>query len=122
MVFQTINYLLAFLCSVPELADLVRELEDVNHWISFGLFLGIEMPKLEAIEIDCRTLGNCRIKMLNEWLKKVTPTWAVVVQTLVKIGMRRLASELAQKHGSLSDVFHTITIAILMTQFVLSLL
>ena len=120
MVFQAINYLPAFLCSVPELADLMSELQDVNDWIPFGLSLGIEMPKLEAIKIDCQKVGDCRIEMLNEWLKKVTPTWAIVVQSLMKIGMRRLASELAQKHGSLSDVFHTI--AILMSQFVLSLL
>ena len=75
------------------------ELQDVNDWVTFGLYLGIKMPRLEAIKVDCPTLGNCRTQLLNEWQKKVTPTWSAVVQALVGIGMRRLASELAQKHG-----------------------
>ena len=49
----------------------------------------------------------CRIEMLNEWQKKVIPTWSAVVQALVEIGMRRLAAELARKHGSLNiDSMH----------------
>ena len=75
------------------------ELQDVNDWVTFGLYLGIKMPRLEAIKADCPALGDCRTQMLNEWQKKVTPTWSAVVQALVGIGMRRLASELAQKHG-----------------------
>ena len=98
----------------------MSELQDVNDWTPFGLCLGIKMPILEAIKVDCPTLKECRIKMLNEWQKKVTPTWAIVVQALVRIGMRRLASELAQKHGWLNDVLHTVVI--LMSQLVLSLL
>ena len=77
----------------------MNELQDVNDWIPFGLYLGIKMPRLEAIKADCPTLGERRIQMFNEWQKKVTPTWSAVVQALVGIGMRRLASELAQKHG-----------------------
>ena len=44
-------------------------------------------------------LKRHRIEMFEEWQKKVTPTWSAVVQALDEIGMRRLASELAQKHG-----------------------
>ena len=37
----------------------------------------------------------------------MTPTWSAIVQALVEIGMRPLASELAQKHGSLNiDSLH----------------
>ena len=96
------NYLF-FLCPVPDLAELVNELQDVNDWVTFGLCLGIKMPRLEAIQADHLTLGKCRTQMLNEWQKKVTPTWSAVVQALVGIGMRRLASELAQKYGWLNS-------------------
>ena len=41
--------------------------------------------------------------MFEEWRKKVTPTWSAVVQALVGIEERRLASELAQKHGQLNS-------------------
>ena len=77
----------------------MSELQDVNDWVTFGLYLGIKMSRIEAIKVDCPTLGDRRTQMLNEWQKKVTPTWSAVVQALVGIGMRSLASELAQKYG-----------------------
>ena len=82
----------------------MSELQDVNDWVTFGLYLGIRMPKLEAIKVDCPTLGERRIQMLNEWQNNEIPTWFAVVQALDEIGMRRLASELAQKHGWLRNV------------------
>ena len=85
--------------AVPELADLVSELQEVIDWIALGLYLGIKMERLEAIRADFLTLEQCRTQMLNEWQKNVTPTWSAVVQALLGMGMRRLASELAQKHG-----------------------
>ena len=89
----------SFLCTVPELADLVSELQEVIDWITFGLHLGVKIWRLRAIERDYRTIEECRIQMLNEWQKNMTPTWSAVVQALVAIGMRHLASELAQRHG-----------------------
>ena len=80
----------------------MSELQDVNDWVTFGLYLGIGMPKLEAIKVDCATLGERRIQMLNEWQKNSTPTWSAVVQALEEIGMRHLAAELAQNHGWLN--------------------
>ena len=82
----------------------MRELQEVNNWIAFGLYLGIKMSRLEAIKVDCPTFEDRRTQMLSEWQKKVTPTWSAVVQALDEIGMRRLASELAQKHGWLRNV------------------
>ena len=90
--------------AAPELSDLMSELQDVNNWVTFGLYLGIRMPKLEAIKVDCPSLGERRIQMLNEWQKNSTPTWSAVVQALVGMGMRRLAYELAQKHGWLKII------------------
>ena len=88
-----------FSFSVPELPELVNELQDVSDWIPFGLYLGIKMPKLESVKVDCQTIAECRIQMLSEWQKNVTPTWSAVVQVLLAIQMRHLASHLAQKHG-----------------------
>ena len=88
-----------FLCTVPDMADFRSELQDVIDWMPLGLYLGIKMERLEAIKADFPTLEQCRTQMLEEWQKNMTPTWSAVVQALVGIGMRRLASELAQKHG-----------------------
>ena len=90
-----------------ELADLISELQEVNDWITFGLYLGIKMPKLEAIKVDCSTHGERHIQILNKWQNNVIPTWSAVVQALVGIGKRRLASKLAQKHGLLNIIFYT---------------
>ena len=98
-----------FLCPVPDLIDLEDELQDVITWIPFGLYLGIKIGKLRAIERECSTVQECRIKMLEEWQNNVTPTWSAVVKALVGIGMRRNASELAEKHGWLDSIMiHTI--------------
>ena len=88
-----------FQCTAPELADLVRELQDVNDWVTLGLYLGIKMSKLEEIEENYPKLARRRTQMLQEWHNNVTPTWSAVVQALVGIGKRHLAYELAQKHG-----------------------
>ena len=88
-----------FLHIVPEVRDLSNELKKVIDWMSFGLNLGFEVEELQTIEANYPTLQRRRLEMLNEWQKRVTPTWSAVVQELVGIGMRRLASELAQKHG-----------------------
>ena len=85
----------------------MSELQGVNDWITMGLYLGIQLSKLEAIQVDCPTLGERRTQMLIEWQKKVVPTWSAVVQALVGIGMRRLASDVAQNHGWLnSNSYH----------------
>ena len=65
----------------------------------FGLYLGIKMPKLQSIKVDCATVAECRLQMLSEWQKNVAPTWSAVVQALMGIGMGRLAYDLAQEHG-----------------------
>ena len=77
----------------------MSELQEVNDWVTFGLYLGIKICRLRAIQEKCQKIEEGRTQMLEEWQKIVTPTWSAIVQALVKIGMRRLASELAQKHG-----------------------
>ena len=99
-----------FQCLVPEVHDLESELREVIDWIPLGLYLGIKLPELKTIEANYPTLQRRRIEILEEWQNNVTPTWSAVVQALVGIGMRHLASELAQKHGWLKNIkIHTLT-------------
>ena len=93
------NFLIPFLCLVPEVHDLDSELHEVIDWIPFGLYLGIKLPELKIIEANYPTLQRRRIEMLEEWQNNVTPTWSAVIEALVGIGMRCLASELAETHG-----------------------
>ena len=91
------------LCPVPEVRDLDCELHEVIDWIPLGLHLGIKLPELKTIEANYPTLERRRIELFEKWQKNVTPTWSAIVQALVKIGMKRLASELTQKHGWLNS-------------------
>ena len=84
---------------VAELRDLVNELTEVNNWIPLGLSLGIKISTLEAIEMERNTIGERRTQMLIAWQRQETPTWSAVLQALVKMGMKHLASQLARKHG-----------------------
>ena len=77
----------------------MNELTEVNNWIPLGLSLGIKISTLEAIEKDRNTIGDRRIQMLIAWQRQEAPTWSAVVQALVNMGMRHLASQLARKHG-----------------------
>ena len=97
------HFLVPFLSPVPEVHDLEGELHDVIDWIPFGLYLGIRLPELKTIEANYPTLQRRRIEMLQEWQNNATPTWSAVIEALVGIGMRRLASDLAQKHGKLKN-------------------
>ena len=94
--------------AVAEIHDLDSELHEVTDWIPLGLQLGIKLPELKIIEANYpNNLKRHRIEMYEEWQKKVTPTWSAVVQALDEIGMRRLAFELAQKHGWLKGIPYT---------------
>ena len=77
----------------------MNELTEVNNWIPLGLSLGLKISTLEAIERERITIGERRTQMLNEWQKQETTTWSAVIQALVGMGMRSLASQLARKHG-----------------------
>ena len=82
------------------LADLVNVLSGVSDWIPLGLNLGVEISTLEAIEMERITIGARRVQMLFEWQKQATPTWSAVIQALFKMGMRHLATHLAQRNGT----------------------
>ena len=77
----------------------MNELQEVNDWIPFGLHLGIKISRLRAIEKTYHTIDDCRTQLLTDWQQQVVPTWSAVVKALMAIGMRRLASQIAQKHG-----------------------
>jgi len=81
------------------LVDLVNELQEVNNWIPFGLNLGIKISRLKAIEKTYHTIDDCRTQLFTDWQQQVVPKWSAVVKALMAIGMRLLASKLAQKYG-----------------------
>ena len=79
------------------------------------------MSSLRVIEMEYHTHSMRHLNMLQEWCHSRIPTWSAVVQALVGIGMRRLASQLAQKHGLLSiSSIHIFCINVLRLNFLVS--
>ena len=78
----------------------MNELQEVNNWIPFGLNVGVHISRLEAIEKERPTIEERRTQLFIYWQKQVVPTWSAVVKALKAIGMRRLASDISQKHGT----------------------
>ena len=77
----------------------MNELKGVIYWIPLGLNLGLDISTLLAIERERITIDERRTHMLIAWEEQATPTWSAVIQALVKMGMRPLASQLAQNYG-----------------------
>ena len=77
----------------------MNELKGVIYWIPLGLNLGLDISTLLAIERERTSIDERCTHMLIAWQQQAIPTWSAVVQALVKIGMRPLASQLAQNHG-----------------------
>ena len=77
----------------------MNELQEVNNWIPFGLNLGIDISRLEAIEKERPTIEERRTQLFINWQKQAVPTWSAVVKALMAIGMRRLASKITHTHG-----------------------
>ena len=77
----------------------MKELEEVTDWKTLGLYLGVKPPKLEEIDSDDAKTKDRRMQLLIHWSKQVIPTWTAVIKALLLMGMRRLASEVAKKHG-----------------------
>ena len=95
----------------------MNELQEVNNWIPFGLNLGILWSSLEAIKMQCHNIEDCRTQLFISWQKQVVPTWTAVVKALMAIGMRRLASKLAQKYGryTLMEIILAVYMCMLMS-------
>ena len=88
----------------------MNELQEVNNWIPFGLNLGIDISRLEAIEKERATIEERRTQLFIYWQKQVVPTWSAVVKALINIGMRRLASKVAQKYGRYAPLNNIVSV------------
>ena len=93
------------------IVDLLKELEDVNDWFHFGIFLRVPISMLEAIEKDYKTAKERKTRMLIQWGREAELTWAGVVQALVGMGRKALATHIGTKYGTLN-----ITIMIVLLQ------
>lgn len=83
------------------LLKLCMELQDVFDWYGLGLHLGIHPRDLENIKHNkLHSPLEFRREMLSVWMKKLPePSWSRVVKALMEMGMERLASNIARKHG-----------------------
>ena len=86
--------------------DLVHVLEaiiSVNDWHSLGLALGMEKYWLDMIDIDHRTVLDCRKAMISRWLDTGDASWSGIVRALSSplVGKEGLARRIADQHSVL---------------------
>ena len=84
--------------SVVLLVDAVR---NVNDWHNLGLYLHLEVAKLEEIGITYNAHGVGRIKaeLFKAWLKSNPDTpWDKLVAALNSIGEKSVATEVESKY------------------------
>ena len=95
-------------CAVVELRDLLNELKDVDDWFHFGIYLKVPVPQLRQIQRNYQTVTDRLINVLDEWRNQVVPTWAGVVQALVGMGRKTLATRIGTKYGELCCILSII--------------
>ena len=86
----------------PSLADLTRELEDVEaQWGPLGVQLGVPVEQLRSIHANSAFLGQtlCMKEMLSFWLDhKHEASWGHIVAAFKKLQNVTLANSLAIKY------------------------
>ena len=84
-----------------DLRDLLNELKDVDDWFHFGIYLKVPVPRLREITRECQTVTDRKINMLDDWSNLVVPTWDRVMQALIGMGRKALATHIGTKYGEL---------------------
>ena len=86
----------------PELKDILRELfTNAAEWMNIGVFLGIEIGKLDTIgTAENHKPQNCLREMLRIWLNRVSPppSWAAIAEAVELLGDQKLADQLRTKY------------------------
>ena len=85
-----------------DLKELVNALDDVSaKWRLFGVQLEVPYHELDIINYNHgKDARVCLMEMIRWWLDhNLEAKWSTIVQALTKIGKRRLAYDMALKHG-----------------------
>lgn len=90
--------------SIDILKALANELD--AKWRTFGTFLGVMYPTMNAINKDHGCISSdCMVALVGMWLSKeagtgdVPRTWQMVVEAVKYTGFEQLAQELGKEHG-----------------------
>ena len=81
------------------LERIVEELESVVDWFHFGLYLRVPDYALNRIGADYKDTNRCKTQVLMEWMNMQKGSWSHIVQALIGIKMKTLATEIAEKYG-----------------------
>ena len=75
------------------------------RWKSFGRALGLQSHVLDVIEKCYRTMDDCLLAVLQEWLSTVEtlrgpPSWELLVSAVAHpaVGHQALAKEIAERY------------------------
>lgn len=84
----------------PKLRTLAMELNEVVHWFSLGVFLGVPSHELERVRLIHSYRRDGLIEMLDLWLKGGDANYRDLITALQFCGLTSLAQKLTVKHGT----------------------
>ena len=97
------NYFVLFSLVLDYGADysfVYEETASVTEWFTLGLYLNILLTKLDIINADYRfQTEHARREMLAVWLKSGNATFSSLCHALIKMGMRTLGNNIANRRG-----------------------
>ena len=76
-----------------------------HKWNEFGESLGINEDLIDEIYTNSETDEECLKEILDVWIKKSSPTWKEVADSLKSIGEKKLAESLYIKRKLHYSVF-----------------
>ena len=104
MTFYIINYYNNIHIAVPQLPDLLRELQPTvaNRWKDIGVMLRIPVDRLAIIQADHNSsdCSSCMREMLRHYLQQITPlpSWDAVVEALKSLELDHVAEHIRSKY------------------------
>ena len=75
------------------------EIASVAEWFTLGLYLELPRAELEMIAADYHFSKEARSKMLHMWLQTGNATWSSLFHALIKMGLRTLGKNIANRRG-----------------------
>ena len=79
--------------------SVLNEVTSVAEWFTLGLYLKLPRYKQEIISADYHFSIEARSKMLHVWLQTRNATWSSLFGALIKLGMRTLGNNIANRRG-----------------------
>ena len=91
--------------AINDLCDVLEAVDDLNHWRTLGLKLGLCYPTLQRIAGEQHeNISQCKLNMMAAWLQQQdnvsqrgVPSWSMLRAALQRMGENEIANKIVPK-------------------------